>query len=138
MWNQYECFEWDYIFFLLQTTTLELRQLFYLFYGIFWQIFAPSLTITWIWIMTLFCSQLLQYTHSVICLKNAVQLRQSCCVLYWRENRSYLILLEFNKLNWGRTFSSPSARYNLTIQNTAAFRTVDLLSSVHCKKQQKF
>lgn len=47
------------------------------------------------------------------------------------KRKVYLILLEFSRLNWGRTISSPNARYNLTIQNTAAFRTVDLLSSVH-------
>lgn len=44
--------------------------------------------------------------------------------------RTYLILLELSSANFGLTRSSPNVIYNLTIQNTAAFRTIDCVSSV--------
>lgn len=47
---------------------------------------------------------------------------------------SYLILLEFKSVNFGLTRSSPSRTYNRTIQNTAAFLTIDWFSSVLCKR----
>lgn len=49
----------------------------------------------------------------------------------------YLILLELSSANFGLTRSSPNVMYNLTIQNTAAFRTIDCVSSVRCKDKQK-
>lgn len=53
------------------------------------------------------------------------------------NNAIYLILLELSSANFGLTRSSPNVIYNLTIQNTAAFRTIDCVSSVRCISIEK-
>lgn len=49
------------------------------------------------------------------------------------EKSIYLILLALRSENFGFTFSSPITEYNLTIQNTAALRTIDSSTSANCK-----
>lgn len=44
---------------------------------------------------------------------------------------TYLILLAFNNANLGFTFSSPITKYSLTIQKTAALRTIDSSTSAN-------
>lgn len=42
---------------------------------------------------------------------------------------THLTLLALRSANLGLTFSSPITKYNLTIQNTAALRTIDSSTS---------